>query len=504
MPDSAINKHVEHAIMEYCPDDIYLNYAKFLSIYDDTEHDRLQSFCTQVMIELAKNGASFQDEKNALSNITLATFNIYNKEFDIVFGDHIKKRFDKYFMLPLLSVILAYHPNLSKIAQMPVDATFSSLTHPSIKEVGHIALVSLEPTYLDNFLYAYRSLRYAETNKDFKEILLTRIKDNCDTAFEPIANLFFNAFIEFEETGAIEASIEAFSIVKLWCIRAGDMSFKNEEDILYRLVSTSWSTPFEIDKFSAKSIQKYLKEHSIYDQPEMELLANMLKYAISSTDVAYEKLSRVDLNELTSQVPIQNNSNEIKKLEEQLELANKKQKAIEDAKTAVENKLRSLQKRNEWLEAQLAKNAAEKSTKPNITQAQSHMQEKKASNSILLSNECGTSKTEMVAELAEKKYVLVGGDNNFVNKLKELFPKWKYLNESVVTKKKINSYINNIDCILFVASNLDHSSFGSAIKTARVHNIPYAFVKSINIDQLIKSLYEHAISPEEEIDDLSL
>ena len=101
--------------------------------------------------------------------------------------------------------------------------------------------------------------------------------------------------------------------------------------------------------------------------------------------------------------------------------------------------------------------------------------------------------------LEDKKYTVVGGDANFISKLKLLFPKWKFFSDRLCTNKN-NDILFGSEVILFVAKHSAHSSFAKVAKQSRTHDIPLVYLNTMNIDKIVSTLYGNLSKPASEYD----
>ena len=96
---------------------------------------------------------------------------------------------------------------------------------------------------------------------------------------------------------------------------------------------------------------------------------------------------------------------------------------------------------------------------------------------------------EMKAAIADKAFVIVGGHVNWVNKLKTEFPKWSYVLPSAYKTVDASS-LENKDMIFFFTDHISHVAYGKVIGIARERKIPFSYLHGVNMEQIIRQIYE--------------
>ena len=91
--------------------------------------------------------------------------------------------------------------------------------------------------------------------------------------------------------------------------------------------------------------------------------------------------------------------------------------------------------------------------------------------------------------ISDKKIVIIGGHQNWHNKLKKIFPKWTliYMDEF---KTVTTSMLENHDYVFFYSDYLSHKSYNKCVAMLRENNIPFGYLHGINPDITIKQVYE--------------
>jgi len=85
--------------------------------------------------------------------------------------------------------------------------------------------------------------------------------------------------------------------------------------------------------------------------------------------------------------------------------------------------------------------------------------------------------------------VIIGGNENWVKKLRQEFPKWRYI--SANASGAINSgQIQNAQMVYFFTDTLGHSNYYKFIQAVREHKVPYRYMHGVNIDGNIVQVYK--------------
>ena len=99
--------------------------------------------------------------------------------------------------------------------------------------------------------------------------------------------------------------------------------------------------------------------------------------------------------------------------------------------------------------------------------------------------ESGKTDEEMIAFLADKKICLIGGHPNWLNKIRELFPNWKYYGAAGFQTKDVSSIIG-YDCIYLFTDHLDHKTYYRVMQILRPADLRLGYVASINLHRCLE------------------
>lgn len=95
----------------------------------------------------------------------------------------------------------------------------------------------------------------------------------------------------------------------------------------------------------------------------------------------------------------------------------------------------------------------------------------------------------MKEAIATKKYVIVGGHVNWVNKLKAEFPGWTYILPSTFKTVDAGS-LDHKDMIFFFTDYISHAAYGKFIGIARERKIPFSYLHGVNMGQIVRQIYD--------------
>ena len=96
---------------------------------------------------------------------------------------------------------------------------------------------------------------------------------------------------------------------------------------------------------------------------------------------------------------------------------------------------------------------------------------------------------EMEKAIADKNIVIIGGHVNWLNKLKKRFPNWMFIlteNYKTVDGKMLDGK----DRVYFFTDHLSHVTYGKFIAVVRERKIPFGYLGSLNIEKMIRQIYE--------------
>lgn len=102
------------------------------------------------------------------------------------------------------------------------------------------------------------------------------------------------------------------------------------------------------------------------------------------------------------------------------------------------------------------------------------------------------SRQDYIDQLKDKKIVIIGGHTNWVRQLREIFPKWTYVNYKSTTTVD-DSILTNADHVFFFTDMLKHHVYYRFINLVRERKIPFGYISSSNIDKGLKQMAEEIL-----------
>lgn len=100
-----------------------------------------------------------------------------------------------------------------------------------------------------------------------------------------------------------------------------------------------------------------------------------------------------------------------------------------------------------------------------------------------------TSYDDMIKAIANKKIVIIGGHINWINKLKKMFPNWKYILPDTGWNIDGRALANN-DRVMFFTDHISHITYNKFIAAVREWHIPFGYLPTINMEQVVRQIYE--------------
>lgn len=99
------------------------------------------------------------------------------------------------------------------------------------------------------------------------------------------------------------------------------------------------------------------------------------------------------------------------------------------------------------------------------------------------------SRQQMIDSISKKRVLIIGGHSNWIQKMKEVFPDWGYINFKNTTTVD-DSILNNVEYVYFFTDFIKHHVYNRFISQVRSKKIPFGYIGSTNIDKCIRQLAE--------------
>lgn len=101
--------------------------------------------------------------------------------------------------------------------------------------------------------------------------------------------------------------------------------------------------------------------------------------------------------------------------------------------------------------------------------------------------------TERMKEaISSKRYVIIGGHVNWINKLRAEFPGWTYIPLTSYNTAD-PSVLDNKDMIFFFTDYISHTAYTKFIHIARDRKMKFSYLHGVNMDQVIKQIYQNGV-----------
>lgn len=101
----------------------------------------------------------------------------------------------------------------------------------------------------------------------------------------------------------------------------------------------------------------------------------------------------------------------------------------------------------------------------------------------------GPSVEQMEKELRKKNIVIVGGNQNWVKKIKQRLPDCKFIDRAPSPTTSTNVLLK-ADLVVFFTDTLSHSSYYRFVGVCLEKNIPFSYLHGVNLESNIRDLYE--------------
>lgn len=96
---------------------------------------------------------------------------------------------------------------------------------------------------------------------------------------------------------------------------------------------------------------------------------------------------------------------------------------------------------------------------------------------------------EEIQALRRSRIVIIGGHDNWTNKLRRIFPDWDYIaTENFSTQTA--AILNKADGVFFFTEYLSHKAYYKYMYYLRDHNLNFGYLHSVNIERTIKEIWK--------------
>lgn len=103
--------------------------------------------------------------------------------------------------------------------------------------------------------------------------------------------------------------------------------------------------------------------------------------------------------------------------------------------------------------------------------------------------ESSVSYEEMKKAVSDKSVLVIGGNDNWIKKMRNEFPKWKFVAANVSPTVSAN-IIKTCDKAYFFTDTLGHSNYAKFISLARTYNTDFSYMHGVNLRKNVQQVYE--------------
>lgn len=98
----------------------------------------------------------------------------------------------------------------------------------------------------------------------------------------------------------------------------------------------------------------------------------------------------------------------------------------------------------------------------------------------------------MKTAIQNKTIIIVGGNENWVKKLRQEFPNWKYIKANA-SPTIASMPVMNAERVYFFTDTMGHSNYYKFMQVVRDHKVPFSYIHGVNIESNIRQIYEEMI-----------
>ena len=95
------------------------------------------------------------------------------------------------------------------------------------------------------------------------------------------------------------------------------------------------------------------------------------------------------------------------------------------------------------------------------------------------------NRDEIIARLKEIRVIVIGGHGNWLKRIQQLFPGWKYIGAGE-TNTKASEKVSGADFVYFYVDFLSHKTYKRIIRIVRTARKPCAYISNVNLDLILK------------------
>jgi hypothetical protein len=95
---------------------------------------------------------------------------------------------------------------------------------------------------------------------------------------------------------------------------------------------------------------------------------------------------------------------------------------------------------------------------------------------------------DMKTAIAGLRITIIGGNDNWIKKLKQEFPNWKFV-PARVSGTIERSSVQKADKVYFFTDSLGHSNYYKFMQVVREFEVPYGYMHGVSIEANVRQIY---------------
>lgn len=107
-------------------------------------------------------------------------------------------------------------------------------------------------------------------------------------------------------------------------------------------------------------------------------------------------------------------------------------------------------------------------------------------------NQTTKNYNQMKKAIQNLRIVIIGGNDNWLKKIKQEFPNWKYV-KPTASPINCSTNLHNADMVYFFTETLGHSVYNTFIQMVRENKIPFGYLHGVNLDSNVAYIYADVI-----------
>ena len=96
---------------------------------------------------------------------------------------------------------------------------------------------------------------------------------------------------------------------------------------------------------------------------------------------------------------------------------------------------------------------------------------------------------EMKAAIKDRRIVIIGGNENWIKKIRQEFPKWRFWGADV-SGAVSSTNVCSAEMVYFFTDALGHSNYNKFMKVVREYKVPFSYIHGVSINANIAQIYK--------------